>query len=437
MKRTPDMTQPPHQAQLADELIDAESDIVPPPAPTPATTRGSAMLLGISLVLIAFNLRPALTSLSPVLPEIMQDRGLTPTDMSLLTTLPVLCLGLFAPFAPHLARRYGTERAILYLMVVLALGTVLRGLGSVPALVVGALLAGASIGIVNVLLPGLVKRDFPHRAALMTGLYTMALCAGAASAAGATLPLKVQLGNSWPAALAIWAVPLVVTILIWMPQALRLRHGHGRTAFTVRGLWRDRLAWQITLFMGLQSALAYSVFGWLVPILRERGLNPVTAGLAVSVSILCQVAASLVAPSLATLGRDQRLWNLLGIGITLIGLMGLLFTPLSWIWPWAVLLGIGQGSLIAIALTIIVLRAPDAHVAAHLSGMVQSVGYVLAAIGPLLVGPLHSWTGDWSAVGIMFVLLSIGVAVFGLGAGRDRLVGVVSTPVLPTEKTKP
>jgi CP family cyanate transporter-like MFS transporter len=428
------------QSDPADLLIDAEIDTVPMPASTLAQTAASAgtasqpidtsrlLLLGASLVLIAFNLRPALASLAPVLPEVMRDRGLTPTAMSLLTTLPVLCLGFFAPLAPHLARRWGTERAILILLVVLAAGTALRGLANVPALVAGAILVGAAIGVVNVLLPGLVKRDFPHRAALMTGLYTMALCAGAAGAAGATLPLKAWLGDSWPAALAIWAAPVLLVILIWAPQVPSRRGAAGHAGFIVRGLWRDKLAWQITLFMGLQSALAYSVFGWLVPILRDRGLDPIKAGLAVSVSILCQVAASLIAPSLATLGRDQRLCNAAAIAVSLAGLMGLLFTPLSLVWFWAVLLGLGQGSLIAVALTIIVLRSPDAHVAAHLSSMVQSVGYTLAATGPLLVGPLHSLTGDWRAVGVMFVVLGLGAGWFGLGAGRNLLVGATSHP---------
>jgi len=415
------MTQPHHPARLhlEDELIDAEID----QAPAVAASHPHPVLLGVSLVLIAFNLRPALASLAPVLPEVMHDRSLTPTGGSLLTTLPVLCLGLFAPLAPLLARRFGSERAILGLLMVLAAGTALRGFGNLSALIGGAIIAGAAIGVINVLLPGLVKRDFPRRAALMTGFYTMALCGGAAAAEGATQPLKALLGDSWPAALAIWTLPVLVVILLWLPQlpkrvarpSVRARHGAG--------LWRDFLAWQVTLFMGLQSALAYCTFGWLVPILRDRGLDPVTAGLVVSVSVLCQVIASLLAPSIAIWGRDQRLCNVLAMVVTLIGLLGLLFTPLSLIWPWAILLGIGQGSSIAIALTIIVLRSSDAHVAAQLSSMAQSVGYTLAACGPLLVGPLHSLTGDWRAVGVMYVVLSVSAALAGIGAGRNLLVG--------------
>lgn len=410
--------------QLSDELIDAELD----PAPPVTGSHPHPILLAASLVLIAFNLRPALASLAPVLPEVMCDRSLTPTGGSLLTTLPVLCLGLFAPAAPILARRWGSERAILGLLVVLAGGTALRGLGSLPALIGGAIIVGAAIGIINVLLPGLVKRDFPRQAALMTGFYTMALCGGAAAAEGATQPLKSLLGDSWAAALAIWTLPVLVVILLWLPQLPKRVAQPAAGSIRRPNLWRDFLAWQVTLFMGLQSALAYCTFGWLVPILRDRGLDPVTAGLVVSVSVLCQVVASLLAPTIATAGsplggRDQRFWNVLAMAITLVGLLGLLFTSLSLIWPWAILLGIGQGSSIAIALTIIVLRSPDTHVAAQLSSMAQSVGYTLAACGPLLVGPLHSLTGDWTGVGVMFVLLSMGAAAAGIGAGRNRLVG--------------
>ncbi|HVI91914.1 MAG TPA: MFS transporter, partial [Dongiaceae bacterium] len=205
---------PGHRPQLSDELIDAELD----PTPPPTARQPHPLLLGASLVLIAFNLRPALASLAPVLPEVMRDRGLSPTGGSLLTTLPVLCLGLFAPFAPLLVRRFGSERAILGLLVVLAGGTALRGLGNLPALIGGAIIVGAAIGIINVLLPGLVKRDFPRQAALMTGFYTMALCGGAAAAEGATLPLKALLGDSWPAALAIWTLPVILVIVLWLPQ---------------------------------------------------------------------------------------------------------------------------------------------------------------------------------------------------------------------------
>ena len=402
---------------VGEPLIDAEADSVPQPRPPIFSSRAARIVTGLSLVLIAFNLRPVFSSASALLPEIIEDTGLSSFGAGVLTTLPVVCLGVFAPLAPRLAQRIGAERTLLAVLLLLALGTALRGFGSLPLLFLGTAIAGACIATGNVLLPGLVKRDFAGRTGLMTGLYTMALCAGAASAAGFTLPLQHMLGGSWSLALGAWALPAILVAMIWFPHAFFRKVRMKHAGFRVEGLWRDRLAWQVTLFMGLQSALAYCVFGWLSPILRDRGLDGVTAGAVVSVSVMAQVFACLLVPSIAVRCKDQRLINVTLVGLAVIGLLGFLFAPLSTVWLWAVIQGIGQGGLIAVAMTIIVLRSGDAHIASHLSGMAQCVGYMLAAIGPLLVGLIHSLTGSYSATAILFVLLGFGVAIFGWGAG--------------------
>ncbi|UXN65071.1 MFS transporter [Phyllobacterium sp. A18/5-2] len=410
---------PGHRANdiVGEPLIDAEADSVPQPRPPIFSSRAARIVTGLSLVLIAFNLRPVFSSASALLPEIIEDTGLSSFGAGVLTTLPVVCLGVFAPLAPRLAQRIGAERTLLAVLLLLALGTALRGFGSLPLLFLGTAIAGACIATGNVLLPGLVKRDFASRTGLMTGLYTMALCAGAASAAGFTLPLQHMLGGSWSLALGAWALPAILVAMIWFPHAFFRKVRMKHAGFRVEGLWRDRLAWQVTLFMGLQSALAYCVFGWLSPILRDRGLDGVTAGAVVSVSVMAQVFACLLVPSIAVRCKDQRLINVTLVGLAVIGLLGFLFAPLSTVWLWAVIQGIGQGGLIAVAMTIIVLRSGDAHIASHLSGMAQCVGYMLAAIGPLLVGLIHSLTGSYSATAILFVLLGFGVAIFGWGAG--------------------
>ncbi len=378
----------------------------------------SRFLLGASLVLIAFNLRPVFSSASTLLPEIRDTLGLSGLGASILTTLPVLCLGLFSPLAPRMSQWIGTERTLLAAVLLLACGTALRGLPSVPLLFLGTALAGACIAVSNVLLPGLVKRDFSDRAALMTGWYTMALCAGAAGAAGLTLPIKQSLGLPLGGALAVWALPALLAGLLWLPQVLSRRSQGGQTRPAVQSLWRNRPAWHITLFMGLQSALAYCVFGWLVPILRERGLDGVTAGAIVSMSVMMQAGACLVAPHIAVRGRDQRAINVALSVLAVVALLGLLFAPLWSVWFWAALQGIGQGGLIAVALTVIVLRARDSHVAAQLSSMAQCVGYLLAAIGPLIVGLIHGWTGSFAWSAVLFILLGAGTAINGWFAGR-------------------
>lgn len=404
-------------------LVDAEVDQVPAPVAMKQGSAAARLLLGVSLVLIAFNLRPVFSSISALLPEIVGSTGMSSFAAGVLTTLPVICLGLFAPFAPRLAQRVGAERTLLLVMVLLTLGTLLRGFGSVPLLFVGTTLAGACIALGNVLLPGVVKRDFPKSAAIMTGLYTMALCGGAAAAAGLTIPVKNWLGGSWTLALAFWAVPAALVVLLWLPQALRAKKQVSHAGFTVKGLWRDRVAWQVTLFMGLQSALAYSVFGWMAPILRERGMTGIAAGGIVSFSIMSQVVSSLIAPTIAMRFSSQSIINVALCVLAVIGLVGILYAPLGSVWFWGIIQGIGQGGLIAAAMTVIVLRSPDSHIAAHLSGMAQCIGYLLAAVGPLLVGFIHSLTGSFGASGILFVALGAGAAFFGWGAGRAVHVG--------------
>ena len=416
---------------LDDLLIDAGADDQPPPQPTPAPTRGRKLLLGLSVVLIAFNLRPVFSSLSVTLPEIMATGGLSSTAASFLTTLPVLCLGLFAPLAPGLGRRFGTERTLLACMVLIVVGTLLRGSGSLPMLFVASAIAGVGIAINNVLLPALFKRDFAQRAALMMGLYTMAVCGGAAGAAGLTVPLEHALGGGWPRGLAMWAVPAAVVTLLWAPLALPLKPRASESGVTVRGLWTDRLAWQVTLFMGLQSALAYIVMGWLAPILRERGLSAATAGYVVSLSVMTQVITCLVVPTIAARCRNQ-VAIAVGVSVlTVAAMLACLFAPLSGVWVWAVVLGIAQGGSFALALTFIVLRSPDSHVAAQLSGMSQGVGYLVAACGPLLVGLLRGWTGSFNASAWLFVLIGVALVVSGLGAGRAQYVRAVAVANAP------
>ncbi|KQW64314.1 CynX/NimT family MFS transporter [Variovorax sp. Root411] len=414
-----------------DLLIDAEVDSQPAPRPTPAPTLARRILLAASVVLIAFNLRPVFASLSVVLPEIIKATGLSATAASLLTTLPIVCLGVFAPLAPGLGRRFGTERTLLACMVLILAGTVLRGTGSIPLLFLASAIAGSGIAVSNVLLSGLVKRDFANQAALMMGLYTMAVCGGAASAAGLTVPIEHALGGGWTMALAMWALPAALVTLIWAPQALPLKPVASESGFTVRGLWRDRLAWQVTFFMGLQSALAYIVMGWLAPILRERGLGSETAGYVVSLSVMTQVVTCLVVPALAVKLRNQRGLAVALSMLTVGAMLAMLFAPLGGVggvWAWAVLLGISQGGTFALALTMIVLRSPDSHVAAHLSGMAQGVGYMVAAFGPLVAGLLHGWTGSFRASSWLFIGLGIALVAAGLGAGRTMHVGATTVP---------
>ena len=416
--------QNPHQVN--ELLIDAEADDAQVQQPQPASKHPWFLLFG--LVLVALNLRPALSSMAPLLSEVSASLGLSAAKAGLLTTLPVLCLGLFAPLAPILARRFGSERVVLGILMTLACGIILRSSLGEFGLFAGSILAGASIGIIGVLLPGIVKRDFAKQAGTMTGVYTMALCLGAATAAGSTVPLSHYFGDSWVLGLGFWIVPAILAAVFWWPQT-RQSHGQHQVAYRVRGLRRDRLAWQVTLYMGLQSSLAYIVFGWLPSILIGRGLTPTESGLLLSGSIMVQLISSLAAPWLATRGKDQRFAILLVMLLTLAGLFGCLYAPLNQLWGWAVVLGLGQGGTFSLALTLIVLRSRDSHVAANLSSMAQGIGYTLASLGPFAVGIVHDWTGNWSSVGWIFGIIGVAAIVAGMGAGRALYVNVTSEKV--------
>ncbi len=411
----------------ATPLVDAEVADVPAPDPTRVGNRRELVYLGLCLVLIGLNLRTVFSSFSAVLPEVTADAGLPGWALVVLTTVPVTLLGVFAPLAPVLARRFGAERVLLGAMAVLSAGLLLRpaelpGAGHLPGLLAGTAVCGAAISLCNVLLPGLVKRDFPHRLGLMGGLYTTAIVASAALGAGVTYPL-FRASGEWTAALWFWALPAGVVCVLFVPLAVRQRHSRqDQRAGGVR-VWRSPVAWNVTAFMALQAMMSFSVFAWLAPILRERGMDGGAAGLVVSASIVLQMIGSLFAPALATRFRDQRAINAAAALLTGGGFALSVFGPLHLIWVWTAMLGLGQGSLTAVALTMIMVRTRDGHTAARLSGMMQGIGYAVGSTGTLMVGQLHQSTGSFTAAGVLFLAVGTLAAVFGYRAGRRRFVG--------------
>jgi CP family cyanate transporter-like MFS transporter len=381
----------------------------------------------LALFLVGINLRPALSSVAPVLTAIRDGTGLSSAGAGLLTTLPVLCFGLFAPLAPRLASRFGPERVVLFGLLLLATAIGARVLFGAAGLFFGALVVGASIGVIMVLLPGIIKREMPRRASSMMGIYSMALCLGAAASAGLTVPLQQLGGDSWRFALAFWLVPALIAAALWWPQIRRADRQGGASRQRVHGLWSNPLAWQVTAFMGLQSAQAYCVFGWLPTILIDRGMTPLAGGGMLSLSIAMQLTTALSGPWLASFGRDQRAAIAVMMILTLIGFAGCIYGDIGMLWLWAIVLGLGQGGAFSIGMALIVLRAPNAAVAASLSGMVQGVGYTGAALGPLIFGLLHDFSHDWYAATLFFSLVGIAGLIAGLAAGRKLYVQATVT----------
>ena len=358
------------------------------------------------MILVGLNLRPALSSLAPLVPRILNEGELSVLTLSLLTTLPVLCLGIFAPFAPWLARRFGLERSLALALIILSAGLAFRGVPTAPLLFIGTLMAGAAIGILGTLLPALVKRELADSADLMTGVYTMALCLGGALGAGLSIPLTNALG-SWSLSLMSWASLALTSLIGWwwiMPQPATNAE-HKSSSGYAKALLRMPLAWQVMLLMGSQSSLAYIVFGWLPTLLVRQGYSESEAGWLMGGSIMTQLVSALAAPWIARLSRDQRPALMLVFLFIAAGLLMLLLGSPSLRWPGAILLGLGQGGSFSLALTLIVLRSGNAKIAGELSALAQGGGYTLAAMGPLVVGLMLD--AGIGIKGITWLLLAI------------------------------
>jgi MFS transporter, CP family, cyanate transporter len=300
-------------------------------------------LLAAAIVFTALNLRTAVASVPPVLDELRDDVPLSAAGAGLLTTLPVIYMSLGSPVAPRLARRIGTERALAGMALTIAAGVALRLVPGVAALFAGTIVAGLGIALGNVLVPSLIKRDFPDRVGLMTGGYTMAISASGAIAAALTVPVEDAIGHGWRPALAIWAIPALVAAAVWIPWLARARPPSNGIALP--NLWRNRLAWQVTAFMGLQSLLFYSCLSWLPALLRAEGIDRGAAGALLSVMLLTAIPTCLLVPVVASRNRDQRPAIAITIAVYAAGLVGLLLGVLrdatgGWSAPIALLLAV-------------------------------------------------------------------------------------------------
>lgn len=386
------------------------------------TSRERRELVLLAIVLVSLNLRAALTAVGPLIRDVRHGDGLSSAAAGLLAAAPLLAFGLVSPVGPRLATRFGLERTLVGAMLLLTTSLALRPLPSVALLFVGTVGAGAGIAVANVLLPALVKRRFGSQATVVTGVYSVALGLGAALGAGLAVPSEGWLGGSWRAALAVWALPALVAALVWLPLP-RTRPTPAAIASRARvNLWRDRVAWNVTGFMALQSTLFYSTVAWLPEIYRHYGMSKATAGALLSVSLIVGIPTGFVVGALAGRLRDQRPIALVATLLTLGGFVGVLAAPTTAPWLWATLLGVGLGTSFALVLALFVLRAGDARHAAALAGMAQAISYTLAAIGPVAVGALHDAAGGWTAPLTMLVGLAVADVFAALSASRAQYV---------------
>jgi CP family cyanate transporter-like MFS transporter len=420
-----------------------------PPAPSPPRTRRYArngILLVAGVLAIAFNLRAAITSLPPLFPELSARLNLAPAAVSALAALPVLAFGVFSGVAAPLSRRFGEERVLGGAVGLLAAGLILRGLAPGVLLFPGTALAGAAIALLNVLLPSLVKRRTPERAGAVIGLYLLCLNAGSILASLIAIPVYNMSGGSVPLSLSVWALPALAAGVAWLPQwkyrTLPRAPGVPRERGFQEGehqdpaaapepgtpagvppaplrLSRYMLTWQVTAFMGLQSLTFYAELSWLPTMFRDRGVSAGGAGTLLALMNLGGAAGSLVIPVLAHRARNQQALITGTVAASAIGLAGAWFAPLGGAAVWVLVLGLGQGASLGLAIFFTMARAPSPRVAASLSGFAQSVGYLVATTGPLAVGFLHSAIGGWTVPVVVLLVITGLQLTAGWPAARD------------------
>ncbi|MGG6314570.1 CynX/NimT family MFS transporter [Paenibacillus macerans] len=400
-------------------------------------TRGASVWLLVTAVLLtAAALRSPITGVGSIIGEIEATTGLSHTMSGMLTTLPLIAFALFALVAPGLSVRFGMERTMFASMILMTVGILVRSLPSVAALFAGTALVGIAIAVCNVLLPGLIKRDFPKQVGLMTSLFTTSLNFWAAISSGISVPLS-QGPLGWRGALACWAILTAITAFAWLPLLQRRRSGKSgvneagsppsgqpasRSGAGGRSIWRSRIAWQVTIFMGFQSIMFYVSISWLPDILHTRGMSPEQAGWMLSLMQLVSMAGSFLMPLIAARTDNQKWLTAASASLFLIGFGGIWLGPAALAALFIILIGIGSGTTFGLVIVFFALRSRTAEQANQLSGMAQSIGYVLAASGPTLFGYLHDQSGNWDTPLAVITALSVLAVVFGFAAGRKGYV---------------
>ena len=360
------------------------------------------------LIAVAFVLRPLVTSLGPVLPEIRAEYGLSATAASLLSTLPVLCFGLGAIFIPRLLSRVGPNRAVSWGLLVIAFGGALRVFPHVAAMFIGTTLIGLGVAVGNVTVSIISRRDFANSLGLVMGLTTGGISLTASLAAMMTYPLAHAL-DSWQLALFFWAAYSALTWFAWQ-RYCRLHPNDAKLgkAPSITSQLKSKYAWALVFYFGLQSTNFHSLVAWLPSIMRDAGIPPTTAGILLAYMVLIGVPTGLLIPPIAERSSRHLLLVTLLVVTFGIGLIGMYFLPTTGTWLWVGLLGFGLGATFPLILTVVVLRAESPEVARDLTAFMQSGGYLISAVGPLVLGALYDYFQTWSVA-----FIALGVALVG------------------------
>lgn len=393
-------------------------------SPSQHSKTSSRWGLYVSIVLIGANLRAPITSLGPVLPDIQRALHLGGFGAGVLNALPLLIFALLSLIAPLLGKRYGLERVLGYAIAAILLGTLARSMDFPGAIWLGTIVLSAGIAFGNVLLPGIVKREFHDKAAGLIGLYAAAMAGIAGLATGLAVPIAQLPGADWKWSIGCWAFLALITLAAWLP------HWHNGQPTTVSthtvkatvSPWRHPIGWQVALFFAMHSFVFYSIVDWYASYAASKGFRLETAGSFLLIYQIVAIATNLGSAPVIRRSRDQKTLGFACGLLLLIGSVGLLWMPqLSLLW--LVCAGLGAGVAMVTSLSLFGLRTHDHHQAAALSGMAQFIGYVGASAGPLLIGVLHDMTGGWTLPMALLSISSVLVMVFATLAGRRRLIG--------------
>ncbi|MCG2587686.1 CynX/NimT family MFS transporter [Rhodohalobacter sulfatireducens] len=390
-----------------------------------STDQKKKYLLILVIILISLNLRPSLTAVGPLVTEIRMSTGLSNSLIGLLTTLPVLAFGIFSVLTPLFTRKMGTEGTMAFALSILTIGIFLRVIPAHLALFGGTLILGIGIALGNVLLPGIVKKQFPQKAGLMTGIYSSMLGVGATIASGVSIPLSEGAGLGWRWTLASWGILSALAFFAWLPQLKVNMPVIMRKSFrsSLRDLGTSALAWHIAVFVGLQSLTFYTLTAWLPEILIDRGMTPSHAGWMLSIMHGVGVLGTFAIPPMASKKTNQQTLVFWIAFFEMVSIIGLVFqSSILFVAIWSAILGFCLGGSFGLALFFILLRSRDSDSANELSGMSQSIGYTIAAVGPVLFGAFFDLTQNWT-VPLLFLFLVAFIKLWsGWKAGKNEFV---------------
>jgi CP family cyanate transporter-like MFS transporter len=389
--------------------------------PAVGTRRSTpGFLFFAAVVLLGANLRAVFSSLPPLLEDVRADLGLSAAAAGLLTTLPLICFGVLAPLAPLLVRRVSIEQLLAACTTLTAIGTGLRGTGGTAGLFAGTLVAGSAVAVAQAAVPTLIRVRFPRHSGGLTGAFSMSLTLGAALAAGTVVPLERLFDDSWRRALAVFAVPALIAAVLWLPTARRERTVvHRAQSFGFRNLARS---WSLAAYFGLQSMAFYCGLTWVPAILQDDGYSEAAAGSLQALGNLLQLVPALVVPVVASRLGNQRLLLLATVAIAALGFLGLLLGPGA-APVWMMLIGVGQGGALGLALILPVLRGAGAAAVAALTALSLSAGYLLASVGPTLLGLARDLSGGWTVPLVLLIALTLVELVPGWKASSDWTIG--------------